>query len=173
MTETEALAWIAAVGSAVAAAGAWRTEATARWQALVERRRTDGARRENELHRRRFAEAWHFWHDDPDASDRLARVRWYYAWTGARPPLKPDADGPMPPGVGCANEDEAYERYVTNLAGRYGPTSVSRRPVADRLRMALRRRRGLRLPVTSPRPPEVELLPGADSPHQVPDGLDD
>jgi|HubBroStandDraft_2_1064218.scaffolds.fasta_scaffold732002_2 hypothetical protein len=77
MTQTEARAWIAAVGSTVATAGAWRTEATARWQALVECSRNDAARHENELHRRRFAEVWHFWHDDPDAPDRLARARWY------------------------------------------------------------------------------------------------
>lgn len=79
---SDALLWtgavggiVAAVGGIAAAVGAWRTEATARWQALVERLRTDTARRENELHRKRFTEVWHWWHDQPDGPDRAAAAR--------------------------------------------------------------------------------------------------
>jgi hypothetical protein len=135
------LAWIAAVGGVAATVGAWRTEATARWQARVERLRTDAARRENELHRRRFAEVWNWWHDQPDGPQRTEVARWYYEWTGARPPLSPGADGPPPPGIGCRDVDEAYERYVGYLGAVYEPGRLGppRRRFSSRPRPLARR----------------------------------
>ena len=66
---SDPLAWTGAIGGAVAAAGAviaaWRTEATAHWQARVERLRTDQARRENELHRMLHKQLYDWWHDMP------------------------------------------------------------------------------------------------------------
>ncbi len=113
---------IAAISPAaiIAAAGAWRGEITLRLQSLVEERRNDQARRENALHRQRFAEVWHFWHDQPDDAAHTQAARWYSTWTGARPPLDPGADGPLTPGFGCRDADEACERYLGSLEAKYG-----------------------------------------------------
>jgi hypothetical protein len=116
------LAWIAAIGGVAATIGAWRTEATARWQALAERRRTDRTRRQDELHRARLAEVWQWWHEQPDGDERVKAARWYSEWTGAARPFRGGLDdGPQSPGFGCASADEAYERYVGFLEAKYEP----------------------------------------------------
>jgi hypothetical protein len=129
----DALAWTGAIGGAVAAVagiiaaiGSWRTEVSARWQARVERLRNEEARRENLLHRIRHAELYGWWHDMPDGPARIRAMRWFGEWTGARDPFRGDADGPIPPGFGCKDTEEAYERYVQYLdlifhPGRPGP----------------------------------------------------
>ena len=127
------LAWTGAIGGAVAAVagiiaaiGAWRTEVTARWLARVEQIRTDKARRENELHRARHAELYQWWHDMPDGPARFRAMHWFGEWTGARDPYHGSDQGAIPPGFGCANANEAYDRYVDLLdlifhPGRPGP----------------------------------------------------
>ncbi|HXL20757.1 MAG TPA: hypothetical protein VN961_24825, partial [Streptosporangiaceae bacterium] len=88
---------------------------------------------ENELHRQRFTEVWNWWHSQQDGPQATEAVRWYYAWTGARPPLDPGADGPLPPGIGCRDADEAYERYVGSLEAQYEPGRLGRpRPMLAR-----------------------------------------
>ena len=136
MSDTLALAGaiggiVAAAVGIIAAVGAWRTEITARWQARVEQLRTDTARRENELHRERFTEIWHWWNDQPDGPKRINAARWYTEWTGtARPFRSGKDDGPLAPGFGCANADEAYDIYIGFLdalyhPGRLGPPRLS------------------------------------------------
>ncbi len=116
------LAWIAAIGGVAATIGAWRTEATARWQARAERLRTDRTRRQDELHRARLAEVWQWWQDEPDGDERVKAARWYSEWTGAAMPFRGGLDpGPQPPGFGCRDADEAYERYVGFLEAKYAP----------------------------------------------------
>ncbi len=87
---------------------------------------TDVARRENELHRQRLAEVWDYWHDLPDGPERTAAARWYTEWTGASPPFSDGADGPLAPGVGCADADEAYDRYIGFLDAVYNPGRLGR-----------------------------------------------
>jgi hypothetical protein len=130
---SDPLAWTGAIGGAVAAAGAviaaigaWRTEATARWQARVERLRTDQARTENELHRMRHKELYDWWHDMPDGPGRTRAMRWFGEWTGARDPYRGNDQGAMTPGFGCRDADQAYDRYIGFLdaifhPGRLGP----------------------------------------------------
>jgi hypothetical protein len=110
---------IAAAGAVLAAIGAWRTEATARWQARAERLRNTAARKENGLQRRRFTEIWQWWHDQPDGSGRAAAARWYTEWTGAARPYHGKDDGPMAPGIGSATAGEAYKQYILSLDIRY------------------------------------------------------
>jgi hypothetical protein len=121
-----ALEWIAAIGGVAATVGAWRTEVTARWRARVERLRNDEARRENALHRLRHGELYRWWHDMPDGPARIKAMHWFGEWTGARDPYHGADQGAIPPGFGCANADEAYDRYVGLLdlifhPGRPGP----------------------------------------------------
>jgi hypothetical protein len=128
-----ALAWIAALGGLAATIGAWRTEARARWQARAERLRTDAARLENELHRQRFTEVWHRWHDMKDGPERVRLIKWYDEWTGAREPFGADADGPQAPGLHTPDEDEAYKWYVGFLEALYHPGRLGPpRPVTGR-----------------------------------------
>jgi hypothetical protein len=117
---------VAAVGAVIAAVGAWRTEATARWQARVERLRTDQARKENELHRLRHRQLYDWRHDMPDGPERIEAMRWFGEWTGARDPYHGTDQGAIPPGFGCRDASDAYERYVGFLdavfhPGRLGP----------------------------------------------------
>ncbi len=77
---------MAAVGAVIAAIGAWRTEATARWQARVEQLRTGQARKENELHHMRHKQLYDWWHDMPDGPGRIRAMHWFGEWTGARDP---------------------------------------------------------------------------------------
>lgn len=132
------LAWTAAIGGAVAAvasiiaaAGSWRTEITARWQARAERLRTDAARRENELHRMRHAQLYRWWHDMPDGPARIKATRWFGEWTGARDPYHGSDQGAIPPGFGCAGPDDAYDRYIALLDLIYHPgrPGVPPRPI--------------------------------------------
>jgi len=78
---------VAAVGAVIAAIGAWRTEATARWQARVERLRNDQARKENALHRMRHKQLYDWWHDMPDGPGRIRAMHWFGEWTGAAIPI--------------------------------------------------------------------------------------
>jgi hypothetical protein len=121
---------VAAVGAVVAAIGAWRTEITARWQARVERLRNDQARRENELHHARHAQLWNWWHDMPDGPERIRAMHWFGEWTAARDPYRGDEQGAIPPGFGCANADEAYQRYTGWLEMIYHPGRPGREPPA-------------------------------------------
>ena len=117
-----ALEWIAAVGGVAATAGAWRTEAAARWQALVERRRTDKARWENELHRQRYTTVWNWQRDQPEGAERTRSARWFGEWTGASAPYRGGMDSPpATPGLHSANADDAYDRYVNFLGAVYEP----------------------------------------------------
>jgi hypothetical protein len=136
---SDPLAWTGAIAGAaaavagiIAAIGAWRTEITARWQARAERLRTDTARRENELHRMRHAELYHWWHDMPDGDARIKAMHWFGEWTGARDPYHGDAQGAIPPGFGSGDAGEAYQRYVDYLDAIYDPGRLGppRRPLA-------------------------------------------
>jgi hypothetical protein len=125
---SDPLAWtgaitggVAAVGAVIAAIGAWRTEATARWQARVEQLHTDQARKENELHRMRHRQLYDWWHDLPDGPRRVKAMRWFGEWTGARDPYHGNDQGAMTPGFGCANADQAYDRYIGFLDAIYHP----------------------------------------------------
>ena len=125
---SDPLAWTGAIGGAVAAAGAviaaigaWRTEATARWQARVERLRTDQARKENGLHRMRHSQLYDWWHDMPDGPGRIRAMHWFGEWTGARDPHHGSDQGAIPPGFGCRDADDAYDR-VHRLPGRHIPS---------------------------------------------------
>lgn len=134
---SDPLAWTGAIGGAVAAAGAvvaaigaWRTEATARWQARVERLRTEQARKENELHHMRHKQLYDWWHDMPDGPERIRAMHWFGEWTGARDPYHGSDQGSIPPGFGCRDADEAYDRYIGFLdaifhPGRLGPPPKS------------------------------------------------
>jgi hypothetical protein len=116
-----ALEWVAAVGGVAAAAGAWRTEAAARWQARAERLRTDKARREKDLHQARFLQLYHWWNDMPDSPERRAAMDFFAEWTGARDPGRAGEPGPLPPGFGSADSDDAYRSYVRTLDDQFGP----------------------------------------------------
>jgi hypothetical protein len=116
------LAWTGAIGGAVAAVagiiaaiGAWRTEVVARWRARVERLRTDEARLENALHRARHAQLYQWWHDMPDGPARISAMHWFAEWTGARNPYHGADQGAIPPGFGCRDANDAYDRYVSLL----------------------------------------------------------
>ena len=119
------LAWIAAIGSIAATIGAWMGPVRARWQLRAEQLRTDKARRENELHRRRFAEVWNWQRTQPEGHDRIEAARWYGEWTGAARPWRGGlGGGPQTPGLHNADEDEAYERYVQFLGAVYEPGRI-------------------------------------------------
>lgn len=92
------LAWIAAIGSIAATVGAWMGPVRARWQLRGEQLRTDEARRENELHRRRFTELWNWQRDQSESKERMEAARWYGEWTGAASPRRGGMDdGPQTP----------------------------------------------------------------------------
>ena len=121
---SDTLAWVAAVGPAaiIAAAGSWRSEITARWQARAERLRTDAARRENELHRMRHAELYQWWHDMPDGPARIKAMLWFGEYTGASDPYHGGAGGgPQTPGLHSGDASRAYDEYVSLLDAIYHP----------------------------------------------------
>jgi hypothetical protein len=119
---SDPLAWIAAIGGAAATAGAWLGPVRNRWQLRAELVRTDKARRENELHRRRFTEVWNWQRDQPEGRDRMEAARWYGEWTGAASPRRGGLDdGPQTPGLHSADADDAYERYIEFLGAVYEP----------------------------------------------------
>lgn len=131
---SDPLAWTGAIGGAVAATagiiaavGAWRTEITARWQARAEAIRTDKARRENELHRQRFAEIWNWQRDQPDGDERARAARWFGEWAGASGPYRGGKDSPpQTPGLHSADVADAYDRYVEFLRAVYEPGTSAR-----------------------------------------------
>lgn len=83
---SDPLTWIAAVGGVAATVGAWLGPVRTRWQWRAEHARTDEARRDNELHRRRFAEVWNWQRNQPEGPERIDAARWYGEWTGAARP---------------------------------------------------------------------------------------
>jgi hypothetical protein len=122
------LAWTGAIGGAVAAVagiiaaiGAWRGEVVARWQARVESLRNDEARRENELHRMRHAQLYHWWADMQAGPARRRAMAWFAEWTGAREPYRADVPGSLPPGFGSADVDDAYQGYIGLLDAVFHP----------------------------------------------------
>jgi hypothetical protein len=126
-----ALAWVAAIGALAAAIGAWRTEATARWQSRAERLHTDAARRENELHRRRFAEVWNWQRNEPEDDARTQSARWYGEWTGNYRPRRGGLDdAALTPGLHSGSEDEAYRDYLGFLDAVYHPGQLGAPPRA-------------------------------------------
>jgi hypothetical protein len=117
-----------ATGVIGAGIGSWARTVRARWQLGVEATRSGRDRRENQLHRQRFAEVYHLWHDEPDEAERVKLSRWYTEWTGAAPPRQGGIfAGPQAPGFGCADESEAYERYLATLEARHNPGRLGRR----------------------------------------------
>jgi hypothetical protein len=118
----DALVWIAAVGGVLATVGTWLGPLRARWNLRAEELRTSKARRENEVHRERFADVWEWQRSRPDGPDRMEAARWFSEWTGAAGPRRGGLDsGPMPPGLHSGNVNEAYERYVGFLDSVYRP----------------------------------------------------
>ena len=160
------LEWMAAISPAaiIAAIGSFRTEVTARWQARAERLRTDRARRENELHRQRFAEVWSYWHDLPDGPERIDALHWFSEWTGSRLPRRGGLDdGPQTPGTHSPGVDDAYRNYLDQLEAVYVPGRLG----SPRLRQgsapipALRRRwRRWRAVQPRPEPGHPDSAPG-------------
>ena len=119
---SDLLAWIAAVGGVAATADTWLGPVRTRWQQRAEQLRTDRARWENELHRRRFADVWNWQRDQPEGDQRVDAARWYGEWNGAATPRHGgDGGGPQTPGLHSAAEDDAYERYVEFLSALYEP----------------------------------------------------
>ncbi len=119
---SDPLTWIAAVGGVAATVGAWLGPVRTRWQWRAEHARTDEARRDNELHRRRFAEVWNWQRNQPEGPERIDAARWYGEWTGAARPRRGGLDdGPQTPGLHSADEDDAYERYIEFLSAVYEP----------------------------------------------------
>jgi hypothetical protein len=130
------LEWITAIAAVIAAAGGlagWLGAARARLQLRAETLRNSQDRRENELHRQRLAEVWHYWHDMPDSPERTEAARWYSEWTGAaRPRRGGTGSGSQPPGFGCRDADDAYDRYIAFLAAVYQPGRLGPpRPALD------------------------------------------
>lgn len=113
--------WILAIATAVLAAegGTALLQWRARWEARAEESRTDQARRENDLHRRRFTELWEWLQSQPEA-EKAAAARWFGEYTGASAPLQGGTGSPpQTPGLHSADASDAYERYIEFLNGRY------------------------------------------------------
>jgi hypothetical protein len=124
---TNPLAWIAAIGGVLATIGTWLGPARTRWELRAEAIRGGQDRRENDLHRQRFTEAWHLWHDQPDGEERVRLARWYTEWTGTAAPGRAGIDATaQAPGFGCASAEEAYDRYIGTLDARYNPGRLGR-----------------------------------------------
>lgn len=110
----ETLQWVSAVAAVIAAGGGlgiWASTLRTRWRLRLEQVRTDRARQENELHRRRFQEVWMWAHDQPDGPDRPRSWRWYAWWIGDPPGVTP--------GSHAGDADEAYNGYIAWLAACY------------------------------------------------------
>lgn len=119
---TNALNWIAAIGAVLATVGAWLGPVRARWQLRAEELRTSRARRENELHRRRFASVWEWQRSQPAGPERVDAARWYEEWTGNAKPRRGGLDpGPVTAGLHSGDADEAYEHYIDYLSAVYEP----------------------------------------------------
>ena len=154
-----ALEWIAAIGGVLAAIGigAWAGPVKARWQLRAEELRNGRDRRENELHRQRFASVWEWQRNHPPVGPaRVAASRWYSEWTGNARPRRGGLDpGPMTPGQHSGDVDDAYERYIDFLDDVYQP---------GRLVPPIPPLQAEDLPLASP--PELPVSGGADeAPH--------
>lgn len=141
---SSALEWIAAIGGVLATAGTWFSPIRSRWQLRVEELRVGRERRENQLHRQRFAEIWEWQRSQPEGQERMEAARWFSEWTGAARPRRGGLDtGPMTPGLHSGNVNEAYERYVDFLGA-----------LADSGRLGQLQGPGY-APVKMPTPPEL------------------
>lgn len=140
------LEWIGAIGGTAATVGTWLGPLRGRWTLAAAHIREGRAMRENELHRQRFGQVYRLWHDMPDGPERADLMHWYGEWTGAREPRKGTGEGAIPPGFGCRDEDEAYERYLSLLQVQQGdaatPLPAAEFAVPSR-RRGLGRRRAL------------------------------
>jgi hypothetical protein len=118
-----ALEWIAAIGGVLATVGTWLGPVRARWKLRAEELRNSRARRENELHRQRFATVWEWQRKHPPVGPaRVAAARWYSEWTGVASPRRGGLDsGPITPGQHSGDVDEAYNSYIDFLDGVYHP----------------------------------------------------
>jgi hypothetical protein len=134
---SDPLAWIAAIGGVAATAGTWLGPIRSRWQLRSESQRNSRALQASELHRQRFMDVWHWWHDQPDSPQRVAAIGWFYEWTGARAPFDNGRDGPQAPGTHSPNAAEAYERYLDFLSVQYRPNNPE--PSSGMTRRILRR----------------------------------
>lgn len=59
-------------------------------------------------------------------AERMKAMHWFGEWTGARDPYHGGDQGAIPPGFGCRDAGDAYDRYVGLLdvmfhPGRLGP----------------------------------------------------
>jgi hypothetical protein len=117
------LEWIAAIGGVLATVGTWLGPLRARWELRAGELRNGRDRRENELHRQRFASVWEWQRNHPPVGPaRVAASRWYSEWTGNARPRRGGLDpGPMTPGQNSGDVDDAYERYVDFLDDVYQP----------------------------------------------------
>jgi hypothetical protein len=131
------LEWIAAVGAVIAAAGGlagWLSTARARMQLRAETIRNGQDRRENELHRQRFAEVWNWQREQPGGDERVQAARWFGEWTGASRPYRGGKDSPpQTPGLHSPDFDDAYDRYIEFLAAVYQPGRLG--PPRERLEL--------------------------------------
>jgi hypothetical protein len=119
---SDPLAWTAAIAGVAATIGTWMGPLRARWKLRAEELLTSRARRENEVHRQRFADIWEWQRSRPEGPDRVEAARWFSEWTGAVLPRRGGLDsGPMPPGLHSGNVNEAYKRYVDFLDAVYQP----------------------------------------------------
>jgi hypothetical protein len=48
-------------------------------------------------------------------------MHWFSEWTGARDPYHGTDEGSIPPGFGCRDADDAYERYIDFLDAIFHP----------------------------------------------------
>lgn len=105
------------------------------------------ARRENELHRQRFADVWEWQRNQPPGDERLQFARWYGEWTGNFRPRRGGLDdAPLTPGLHSGHVSDAYERYLEYLSAVYEPGRMGP-PVP---------------PLQAASPPAKPELPGSD-----------
>jgi hypothetical protein len=125
------LEWVAAIGGVAATIGTWLGPVRARWKLAAEQIRAGRDRRENEMHRTRFAEVWSWQREETDREERVRRARWFGEWTGADKPFRGGLDpGPLTPGLHSGSAVEAYQNYVDFLGEVYEPGRMgSPRPV--------------------------------------------
>jgi hypothetical protein len=125
----EIATWILAIATAVLAleGGTALVQWRARWDARAEEAKTDQARRENDLHRRRFTQVWEWQRSQAQGEERVRSARWYGEWTGADAPYRGGQDdGPLTPGLHTGNADEAYQNNLDFLRAVYEPGRLAR-----------------------------------------------
>lgn len=137
---SDPLAWVAAVGGVLATIGTWTGPPRARWHLHAETIRNSQDRRENELHRMRFAEVWNWQNSQPQGPEHVRSARWYGEWTRRDAPYCGGLDpGSLTPGLHSADADDAYDAYIDDLAARYSAPVTNTLPVTLRRRSRLRR----------------------------------